>query len=719
MVFLNSPWVWGGLTVAGIAVPVLIHLLSRFRSQPESWAAMELLRRAMVVRARRIRFEDLLLLLLRCLALALAGLAFARPALKSSGASGGGRAGIVLALDASFSMQHKPGLRSRFDLAIERAGGVLSTLSPGDPVTIALLGSRPRVLLRNAAYDPDQVQNVLKSAAAFDEGLNVELCLGELDRLVDETRAASRECYVITDFHAGHWADVSEGARQAMASIRKKGSLFLVPVAARDTENVAITRLALASGVLRKNTMARYVVDVRNAGRVPLSGVPVQLFMDKTAIDQRVIDRIEPGRTESASLFANFDAPGTFVMSARLGEDSLPADNVRYSVAGIRDSVSVLCVDGDPSGTPSKGETDFLAAALSPGGSAGGEGGAAGVRVDTIAAGDLQIGKLAAYNIVVLANVGEVIREQAMALADFVRHGGGLIVFLGDKVNAEQANSRLQDRQGEPILPATLVTAAPAASPEGWRLASDMPDHALTRMLRALPEEQRAGIRVDRYIKAVPAKDASVLLTLAPGGDPLLLERSLGRGKVLLVTTTADRQWTDLPIHPAYLMLVQQAVMHLTRVATETPVTVAEPLTFPLSPEEDARVVTVIDPKGEEITVRVEDVAGGKVAALPHADSAGAYEARVMPGVAGIKAVANVDAAESDIVALQGESLNAVVARLPARLVREGEDIATIVKESRSGRELWRLLLWMALAVLVVESVLARRFVRRMEEVKR
>jgi hypothetical protein len=130
-------------------------------------------------------------------------------------------------------------------------------------------------------------------------------------------------------------------------------------------------------------------------------------------------------------------------------------------------------------------------------------------------------------------------------------------------------------------------------------------------------------------------------------------------------------------------------------------------------------VVTVIDPKGEEITVRVEDVAGGKVAALPHADSAGAYEARVMPGVAGIKAVANVDAAESDIVALQGESLNAVVARLPARLMREGEDIATIVQESRSGRELWRLLLWMALAVLVVESVLARRFVRRMEEVKR
>jgi hypothetical protein len=82
MTFL-SPFLllWLGL----IAIPVVLHLLNRGRAISITWGAMEFLRRSINLRTRRIRFEEALLLAMRCLALALPVLAMARPFLPSRG----------------------------------------------------------------------------------------------------------------------------------------------------------------------------------------------------------------------------------------------------------------------------------------------------------------------------------------------------------------------------------------------------------------------------------------------------------------------------------------------------------------------------------------------------------------------------------------------------------------------------------------------------------
>ena len=721
MVFLNSPLFWLGLTAAAIAVPIVIHLLSRYKSHPLEWAAMELLRRAMIVRARRLRMEDWILLLLRCLALLLAGLAFARPAIKPSGTSwlgGGGKAGVVIALDASFSMDYKPGLRSRFDLARERAADVLSTLSPGDPVTLLLLGNRPRVLLRNAAYDADRVGALLKAASPLQESLNLDLCLEEMERLVAEMRAPSRECFLITDAQASTWKKVSDGARATMRKISQSATLFVVPVGAADAENLAVTRFALASGVLRKGTSARYVADVYNSGRTPRAGVTVQLFLNETAVDQRVIEKIGPGQTESVSLFALLDKAGTSTLSARIDKDALPLDNARYAVVDVGSSVSVLCVDGSPSTEPFQGATDFLVAALIPDEREISANAVPPLRVDRVRADDLQIGKLSSYDIVMLANVPEIVREQAFALGDFVRRGKGLVVFLGDKTNPDMMNDRMRDAAGNSLLAAKLLRpdAAKAKKEQPLSLAPKIPDHPVTRVFRTMPQTEWARIQFASHVAVAPERDARVLLRLSPGDDPLLIERAFGRGNVLLFTSSADCKWTDLPTHPAYLMLVQQIVTHLTRKPHEKPVTVSEPLSFDLPSDVTAAAVKMLNPRGEESNLRLTNVDGNKAAVLQAADYAGVYEARYGQDVPPMKAAANLDPAESDITVLRGRELSSALSRLPVRLLNEGQDAKTAARESRYGRELWRLLLWLAFAVLVVEAALARRFVRRTEE---
>ncbi|MEI6970113.1 MAG: BatA domain-containing protein [bacterium] len=730
MNFLNSPYLWGGLIAAGIAVPAIIHLLSRYRSQPVDWAAMELLRRAMVLRARNIRLEDLILLFLRCLGIALVGLALVRPALTATSASWfggrGGGAGVVIAIDASYSMGHKPGVRSRFESACDRAREIAGTMNAGSPVTLVLLGSSPRVLLRNAPYDPERVDTILKAARTLDEGINLEACLEELRGLVDELRVSSRECYIVTDAQAATWKTQSENARRAMEDIGRAGSLLFVPVAAGDGENLAITRFVLASGVLRRDSEARYVADVKNTGRSVRTGVNVQLFMDSAAVDQRVIESIAPGKTESVSLFCRFDKAGAVALSGRIGNDALQADNSRWAVANIPEKVRVLCVDGDPADDVYAGETGFLLDALQPLGkeASGQAGGEASLEVDRIRIEDLRIASLSTCDIVVLANVAEIISEHAVALADFVRRGGGLLVFLGDRVNAELMNRRFQDPDGRPLLPARLeeaVNGKPAAAGSradaavGAVLSPVIPDNPLTRFLGAMPREQFGQIGFQRYFKVTPGSDAAVLLRLAGSEDPLLLEQDYGRGKVVLFTSSADRDWTDMPVHPAFLMLVQQAITCMTRLGSETPVTVPGAIAFEVPDGDQAASVAVVNPGGVESSVRVGERNGARVAVLEATAGAGIYEARFGQNGAGVKAAANPDAAESDVSVLTDGELRAAMAGLPMRIVNEGESMLAVSNECRFGRELWPFLLVLALCVLAAEAMLARRFVSRME----
>ena len=140
MNFLNIPAVWGGLGVAGVAVPIIIHLLYRKHKRQTDWAAMELLRKALVIRSGQVRLEDYLLLFLRCLLLALVAFALLRPTLHTSGgilSSGQQRVGAVVAIDASYSMDHG-NLTKRFEEAGAKAREIFSTIRVGDPTTCPL-----------------------------------------------------------------------------------------------------------------------------------------------------------------------------------------------------------------------------------------------------------------------------------------------------------------------------------------------------------------------------------------------------------------------------------------------------------------------------------------------------------------------------------------------------------------------------------------------------
>ena len=343
MSFLNAWPLWAGLAALGVAVPVLIHLWSRNQKFETPWAAMELLKKAMIARSRKIQVEDYILMALRALALLLIAVALLRPVFNAAGPGGlGGRdVGVVIAIDASYSMNH--GEPARFEKAIGQAREILSTLQEGDPVSVVLMSQQPEVIFRRTGYDATAFNNALDElASASSQSLNIAQSLDRVDELVGELKTATRECYLITDAQASDWQALSDQAKSKLEKIGGDARLVLNPVPTAGVENLAITEFAYSAGSLQRDGSARCTADVRNTGALRVEAASVEFFVKGTLKARQDLPPIEAGETRSVSFFTSFDAAGDIALSARLTQDDIADDNERVAIATVSPTVRVL-----------------------------------------------------------------------------------------------------------------------------------------------------------------------------------------------------------------------------------------------------------------------------------------------------------------------------------------------------------------------------------------
>ncbi|MEE9211382.1 MAG: BatA domain-containing protein, partial [Phycisphaeraceae bacterium] len=156
---LDAVLTHGGLAAAGtaaIAIPILIHLLTRLRRRPQAWGAMRFLIEAYRKHRSRLQLEQLLLLLVRCLVLIVFGLALASPVLSGCASTmfgSMGRSGrvVCLVIDDSLTTQARYGGATRFEALRETALALLDALEPDDRVSVWRAGRPARAMLDPAA----------------------------------------------------------------------------------------------------------------------------------------------------------------------------------------------------------------------------------------------------------------------------------------------------------------------------------------------------------------------------------------------------------------------------------------------------------------------------------------------------------------------------------------------------------------------------------------
>ncbi len=630
------------LTLLALAAgPVLAHLARQRPARTRPYGAMLLLERLSRKQRRRRRLRDRLLMLLRLLAVVLVVLAVTRPELRWPGPPPdvGGSGTVVVVLDNSLSMDLRQGLLAQaspdaatgtlLSNARQQAVDLVRALPEGTLVGAVTIGGQVQRLTPALTRDSASVATALEEVRQSQGTTDLAGGLREARRLL---AGGGGEVLVFSD-EAGPLAVPAAAAEIGLLS-DQGGALVPRPVRASRPRNLAVVGASYGDGPEGGSVR----VKVANFGPEDVEA-PVTVRLPDGAEINAFIE-VPAGEAAEDSVTVPRVAEGG-VGSAQVRDSALAADDA-FSFHLPRVGASrVLVVDGDPGPTPLASEVYFLERALSPWGATAAARG--GVLPDVTSPAGLHALDPSVHRVVFLANIADP-TPVAGRLLEFVRGGGGLVISVGGNTTADRYNPALKG-----LLPAPLRQARALVTPgePGRHLVA--PDTSLD-LFQPFARGGRAAfsqVEVQRIFTTAPYTDdddVHTLLTLE-GGAPLLIERKVGRGRVLLLTTTIDRGWTDLPLQAAYMPLIQRITSYLgadaggagERVTTR----VGEAVSVPLP--DSALDVSVQGPAGP-VPARVRS---GVLGFTP--DRAGAYVVET-PGAPPLAWVAaNVDPVESDV----------------------------------------------------------------------
>jgi hypothetical protein len=726
-----SPLYLVGLLAA--AIPLIIHLSRSRRTKKMRFSTTRFFTEQFLRSYRMSRLRELLLLVCRMALFALLAMALAQPFLLPRGASafsGAGPRTIVLVLDDSASMAYKEDGVSLFRRAQEAASTVLNGLSAGDRASVVLASWRaagPEVLFPEPTTELDEVRRAVDKAKPAALGTDLSGAIARAEEVAaagrDEGRSVS--IYVFSDLQESGWDLPASPAARAAAS--DSSFVFVGIRPKKPLVNRAVTAVRYAA--TRPRVGVPFAVRPLLAlGADDGKDVKVRLVLDGAKVGEQKVERLPGGKWASPRFYHTFTAGGWHAGHVEIDDDNLDADNRRYFAIEVPETTQtalVLAVNGAPSSVPHQDELFFLRLALT----AAPEGQKAPFEIRSIAPAEqagLEVGK---YPLVILANVERLAEAAVEKLEEYVDGGGKLLVFLGDKVNPAFYNAALAgaNRRHGGLLPATIRGIK--EEPVGFIGAINYEHRALAAF-----QEPKLGTLLGPALtfKALRLEaPAQAVLMKSSSGAPLLCEKAYGKGKVLLFASTCDRDWSDFPIRPAFLLWSRFVAEYL----TQTPLS----LQTGHRTGEAVRLTPPVDDKGA-LWVRKPD--GTKVVAPRASDGSGAFEFTdtQTPGVytvlrsdqetrAGMFAV-NLETFESDLTYLdeelpgedQSERAKAVVNELKARLgqppllayVDDPDKLAEEGGGGRRGLKLWPALLWVVLLIGVFEPWLANQISARL-----
>ena len=683
-----APWFLAGLGL--VSIPIIIHLTHRQRSRVTVFPSLMFLRKLPFKTLNRRRIRHPLLFALRCLAVILLALAFSRPFFDSVAAvEAGSERDVVILLDVSASL----GYEGRWEAALDSARAVLDGLGEGDRVALATFDeqARERVPL---TLDLVAARSALADLSPTDLGTRLEAGIQLAGRILSESEDRTREVALISDFQRTGWED---GGRVRLPD---GVSLRAASVGPEEAANVALAEAALrAAGGGR----ARLVARLANMGDTPVDGLPVSLEIAGRMVATVPVDM--PPRGTGTAVFDDLALPeGRSRGRLTVPEDGLAIDNIFRFVAAPEAGLRTLILENNRS------ESDgslFLERAL-------GIGDAPRIETSRTPAVSLDAAALSSADFAILNDADLADAGRAGRLREWVSAGGGLLVVLGRDASMNRWSDAGLELLG--AGPGSLVDAR-----DGRRLSWLDYDHPAFELFSGPRSGDFSGARFDRFW-SLEAAEGTAVVARFDSGEPALLERPLGEGRVLVWTSTLDRYWNDLALQPVFLPFVHRLALHATgyrepeRWIEAGGVLELAALAGTGGPglagaDGDAAEWVVVDPSGDRQPVEVGE--GPTWIEFPRA---GFYQVEPRDDASRSTTVAvNPPITESDLVPVATERVvEAVAGVAPTAVGAAGENGQAADEETVPRRaELWWVLLLLAGLVLGVESVLANRWTRQ------
>ena len=727
--FAQPAMLWA---LGAVSAPIIIHLLSRRRYRRTPWAATAFLLVAQRVRRRLVVLEKLLLLALRVIAVGLLVVLFARPFLSRSlpgiGALGEGGTTVLALLDDSASMSQRTGDGTAFRRATRLLSALASDLAEAAaPISLTVyVAGRPEALFHAdhlSHADADGLSAMLHEAAPSAVSLSAEGELAELARRAEASKARNVTFLVLTDLRAFDWAEpeapgtLRRSVAEALRRLQGRGQVVLADTAPEDTDNVGLAGVRFAEPLLYggQASSCRVTLENRSAGEFPPGTLHV--LADGNSLPPVPTPSVAPGAGRETLVSLSLEA-GHHGLEVRIdADDSFPADDRAYLAAHSRRSVRVLIVQGPPSPGKALPPGYYLEAALQPE-----PGRTGGVQVEVRAPWALRELALSDYAAVFLCNVPD--PGDPAALRRFVEAGGGLVIFAGGGLDRDRWNASLLDPQ-RGVLPARLTQAVQLSGDAPARLGAFDFDSPLLAPFERW-ESLLGMVLVEGFWGLEPLGDTHVTVRYDDnGGSPALLVRTLGRGSVLMFTTSADDEWNDWARSEVgritFVPLMHRAVEQMaTAASTDLNLTAGSPLVMKLDLSRHTRTALLHPPASEAgpppapASLRAETREGreGLWLAGEPLRQAGLWRLELTKLTGGTDTVyfaVNIAPGERRLERVPARAFEAAAERPDSLRVLRGKQVRA-ADAAGPRRQYTGALAALLLALLLVESVLAHRF---------
>ena len=545
----SSPLFLFGLL--GISIPILIHLLTRRQQKQIRFSAVYLLAQSQKRSIRKSRPNRLLLLLARCLAIALFSMALANPLFsfrQSEAFLSASPSSIVFILDDSYSMGIRAKDKTLFDSALEYISKGLEKSADNSEFSL-ILASSPARVEQDWTSDKSTMTSKLEEQVVSYRTTHIGDAVDKAIKLLESAKQKNKQILLLTDLDKNGWQEETFFGVSAPYPIQV---LNFAQLQSNSNEGM-VQSIQVSQEFLTRSRLLRVKAEVKNFSTT-VNRTPLSLFLEGKLVKEEILD-IPPGQT----LVQEFSYPlrknQPLNGKVQISDDTLPADNSRYFPFHPSQNIQVLVVDGDPKTISHQSESFYLEHALNPFSVSLSH---IDPTVSTLA--KLPLRNLSDFSVVILANVRELPPGYELELEKFVLNGGALLLGMGDQVNPKYFNERLGN-----LLPVRLESQYQVEE-EALHLLLKKSTHPVMQVFSPKALEEMRGINFYSIYTVQAREDKKFKVgTWFSNQHPAVIESEVGKGIVVLFLSSLDRDWNDFPIQPTYLPWVQRWTQYAAR----------------------------------------------------------------------------------------------------------------------------------------------------------
>ncbi len=722
---IEMPILLLGLLAAG--VPIVIHLLHRHRTTPIQWGAMMFLEESSIQQRRRRTIEEWLLLLLRIALLALLAFLLARPVLGAGHLnpfSSHATSDIAVVMDHSISSGLRGNGQTDFQKQTQVLRRVMAMLRPADTLSVILAEHRPVSLSKLPVLASDRAalrRKFLRPLGHQPPGLtgsSIPAAISVALRMVNRGSNFQKVILVLSNQRAISWqVDHPSLWRQFMRrgpSGPGKILVYDVPVRVTPTlSNLSVGSIHIQPALVGVGRPVRISVSISNSGPLPLSHVPIHFLVNGKMITERIIADLAAGKSQTMAFRYRFNNAGSHWVKVQADvHDALSADNHAIASVHVRRHLPVLIIDSQAVDTGRFRASRFLQAAMQPFSSAMARKALIQPRVVSISTA--QSLQLAHYAVVVVNDPVAIPQRLLENLGDYARAGHGVWFILGRNATPSFVNQALPAAGFSVAGLGPLVHAS-----TGPMLVIKRPGNSIVHILAALNRNMIVGVTLSKWWQLTPASPLVKVLLATAGGDPIILEKSVGieGGKVVIWSTPVDGSWNDWPTAAgSFVPLVDQCVYALALGGNQhTRRHFLKPgdaivWTGPVKPT--VQSAKIINPAGVALAVQPQITAEGKYLLVDnHTQLPGLYQAVFKPVSIPQPVYYSVaiDSSELDPQLISKADMSWLTHQHYIKGVIRPAQIPGVLSSVLVGMDLWPWLVLLVMAMLIGEVLLCRR----------